>query len=511
MLAKVLSAGNALLIAAITLTGVLTYRVARDAVRRELVAAGGTTVSHFARANALEWLDEQEGKLNLRLRAQKLLDSDPDGGIVAAYLLDKDGAPMLALGAPAESLPPLPKSFAKTPVTLDARTKGTIDIAAPVLYSGVQLGVVVLSFDDATIDQAGRQILTRTGWIMAATIALNLLGLAFWMRRLLHPVVSLGKAASEVARGNYTHRIQDTLADDEVGTAARSFNDMCDALELHMRFSNAALVNCIRQGENMERAQTHQLSIIFGDVQGYTTWAEHHSPQDVFQLLSRYYTCFGRITVRRFHGIIDKFMGDGVMAHFGLNARGDEEQYWYVRAALRATIYSQLALRLLSHLIRTVEARQPLAYRFGIATGKSLVGALGAQGVMLDYSPIGNVVNLASRLEGMAPPGGLVIDRFTYIDAGADFLHVEPLGPHQIKGIAQPIELFAVRGFAQAQEIEQMQNFLGGEFFDNALDDGLLVRGTVSEAKRADLRALCQSELQNNPWLPLNDGTARDG
>ena len=88
---------------------------------------------------------------------------------------------------------------------------------------------------------------------------------------------------------------------------------------------------------------------------------------------------------------------------------------------------------------------------------------------MEDFSLIGNVVNLASRLESRAPPGGLVIDRFTHIDAGEDFLDVRDLGRNQFKGFEELIQVFAVRGFADPAETEEMQRFLIEEFFDELL------------------------------------------
>jgi len=319
----------------------------------------------------------------------------------------------------------------------------------------------------------------------------------------LRPVVELGLAAQEFGRGNYAHRLQQRVADDEIGVAARSFNSMCDALELHIRFSNAALVERIHGGIPLDEVREPQLSVLFGDAQGYTQWSQRHQPREIFGTLNRYYTCFGRMAVTKFGGIIDKFMGDGVMAHFGLAARDDSSKLReHVRDALRAAIYVQMLLRILNYGIKTLEGGDPLAHRFGIASGRCLVGAIGAKDIMLDYSIIGNVVNLASRLEGKAPAGGLAIDRFTLLDAEG-FVEVKDAGEQRIKGVDMPISIFLVRGFAEAEETERMRHFLCEEVLEDPQLRETLLTGPDGAKALPKLKEFIQRELADDLHLPV--------
>lgn len=502
---KILLAADLLLVVAVTTTGLATYKAASEALRAEIIAAGKTTASDFATVNALEFLDEVSGKMNLELRLKQLVRTAGEERIASAVLLDRAGAPLAFAGAAAEDIDPAPLTALRAPALLEGRSE-LFRIAAPVRYDQVHLGSVVFDLSDARIRQAAKTILAQSASIIAVAIVINALVLMVMMRVLMRPVAQLSKAAESFARGDFGQRITATLADDEVGSAARSFNDMADALALHMRFSNAALVERIRSGQGTDEPQEHQLTIAFGDAQGYTHWTQRRDPVEVFSTLTRYFTCIGRITVHELHGIIDKFMGDGVMAHFGLlrsTSASTTTNPADVRNALRAIIYSQVALRVLSHAIRTFEGREPLTYRFGIASGRCMVGAVGARGVMLDYSLIGPVVNLASRLEAKAPAGGLIIDRFTRIDSGPDFLDVVDAGQQQIKGIERPIQLFVARGFAQREEVERMQAFLVERFFDEALLDEVILAGAATPENRAAIRSFLRREIEERPTLPL--------
>jgi class 3 adenylate cyclase len=502
---KVVAVVSTMLIAAVAVTGALTYKVSRDLLRAEIIAAGRGAVADFATTNTLDFLDEKAGRLNLNLRAEQLLrGASGKSRVVGVHVYGRDTA-LIAKAGKDTIVGPKSEALAHLEGSrVVAQTEDGIAIAAPVVYGGVRLGTVVFDFSAEMYSSVVTEILIRSIVIVTTLMALSAICLIILLKRLLRPVVELGEAAEQFALGDYSHRIDVKLSGDEVGRAARSFNNMLDALELHMRFSNGALVDRIRHG-GTDEAREYQLTVAFGDAKDYTSWSQQRTPPEVFQTLSRYFTVIGRITVLRFHGIIDKFIGDGVMTHFGLlrdrrdPRTADPES---VRDALRAIITTQLAIRVLSQAIRAYDKGVPLAYRFGIASGRCLVGAVGARDVMLDYSVIGNVVNLASRLEHLAPPGGLLIDRFTHIDAGEGFVDVLDGGKQTIKGVNVPIQVFYVRGLADPRELAQVRSFLLDTFFDDDTLDGLMLTGRSSHETRAGLRDFLARELEERPGLP---------
>jgi len=501
-LAKVLLLNVAISLVAVGTTGVLTYRSARAAMRREAEAYGKSLVASFAKTNTMEWLDASTGPLNLKLRLTGLVEQDR-ARLLAAYALDRHGLVIASVG---DTAPPQGATLA-APATDALSVLSDADsttVVAPVVYDRLTLGWVGFKFSANVFAGAGRRILGSSALIIAVSSVLNLALLTVLLRRLFRPLVALARGAQQFARGNYGYRLPEPRVADEIGVAARSFNAMCDAIELHMRFSNKALIERIHRGDAVDDVNEYQLSVVFGDAQSYTPWSQRHKPKEIFASLNRYYTCFGRITVERFGGIIDKFMGDGVMAHFGLGVTDDVRLH--VRNALRATVYLQLLLRVLSYAIRGIEGGEPLTHRFGIASGRCLVGAIGAKDTMLDYSLIGNVVNLASRLEGKSVPGGLAIDRFTYLDAGEGFLLAEDAGEQMIKGVAKPIRVYLVRGFADPGETERMRQFLSEELLEDAyLREAIL--GPVSDAPaRNKVRDFVLRNVVDTPFLPVQPG-----
>ncbi len=505
LLAKVMLVVNSVLIVAVTATGLSTYRVARDALREEVFTSGRLAVSDFARSNALEFLDPEKGPIELQLRLGQLISDEGPSRLVAAYALDRAGEVISHSGQ--SIVLPTREILSLASDEVVHSSDRAIIVATPVTYDEVVLGHIAFAFDGAMISEAGTTILIQVLVVIVAFILLNLLGLWLVIRGLLKPVEQLGQAAEALAGGDYEHPLPTNLSQDEIGRAARSFENMRDALTVHMRFSNAALVNRIREGRVVDEGDEHQLSVVFGDAVGYTAWSQNLPPRVIFSTLSRYYTCIGRIMVGRCGGIIDKFIGDGVMIHFGLMGGDGPAQptdavaLEHVRSALRGVIYSQIGLRALAYAIERFENRPSLLYRFGMASGRCLVGPFGARDIMLDYTLIGNVVNLAARLEYLAPPGGLLIDRFTRLDSGEHFLQVEDGGIQRVKGSEIPVQVFHALDFAHAEEHERMRAYLLDELMDDEFIASVILGGNDDPAKIEEIRSFLEREVRKRPPL----------
>ncbi|MFW6369500.1 MAG: adenylate/guanylate cyclase domain-containing protein [Myxococcota bacterium] len=506
LLAKVLLAVNFVLVVAVASTGVSTFSVARDAMREGVITSGKRSVEDFARGSTLEFLDPDRGPLDIELRLRGLVSDASEHRPLAAYAVDREGKIIASAGS--SVLLPIDEIRALTTSAVVESPTGSIVVGTPVTYDEVVLGYIAFAFDNAMIAEAGTTIVIQVVVVVLAFLLANVLLLWLLVRRLLRPVVQLGEAAEALASGDYTHPLPENLPEDEIGRAARSFENMRDALTVHMRFSNAALVERIRTGRLVDEGDEHQLSVVFGDAAGYTAWSQNRAAQEVFSTLSRYYTCMGRIMVDHCGGIIDKFIGDGVMLHFGLMRQRSQVDRSpavvreHVQAALRGACYSQIALRALSHALERFQGRDSLRYRFGIASGRCLVGPFGARDVMLDYSLIGNVVNLAARLEALSPPGGLIVDRFTYVDAGEGFLEVESGGIQRVKGVEMPIQVFFVKGLAGENERKRMRDYLLEELFDDEFVSGVILDGDDDAEKMASIRSFLEAEIDGGASLP---------
>lgn len=170
------------------------------------------------------------------------------------------------------------------------------------------------------------------------------------------------------------------------------------------------------------------ISVIFADLQGFTSFSEVHSPQEVTRMLNAYFTAAIPPIVEQFGGQIDRLIGDAVMATFNLS--GDQPDH------ARRAAGAALALQAATGAVADAQPGWP-RFRAGINTGVASVGVVGTGGGRT-YTVIGDVVNVAARLEAAAPVGGVVISADTL--AGLSGASTDPLGMLPVKGRAEPVE-----------------------------------------------------------------------
>jgi class 3 adenylate cyclase/tetratricopeptide (TPR) repeat protein len=180
-----------------------------------------------------------------------------------------------------------------------------------------------------------------------------------------------------------------------------------------------------------------QVTVLFADVAGFSTLAERLEPEDVHTLMDG---CFDILTqqVHAYEGTINQFTGDGIMALFGAPIAHED----HAVRALHAALGIQAAMQAYSH---TVQQRwgMPFQMRLGLNTGTVVVGRIGDD-LRMDYTAQGDTVNLAARMQQMAPPGAIWVAEATYRAAGATF-EWQVLAPMTVKGKATPVAVYALR------------------------------------------------------------------
>lgn len=175
---------------------------------------------------------------------------------------------------------------------------------------------------------------------------------------------------------------------------------------------------------------TREISVLFADLQGFTTFSEQHSPGEINEMLNEYFASAVPPVVERFGGQVDRIVGDALMATF--NTRGDQPDH-AVRAARAA-----LAIQRVTGDVARQHPGWP-RFRVGVNTGEAVVGVLGTAGGRT-FTAIGDAVNLAARLEGAAPVGGVVIGAETA--RRLPMAQLEPMGPIHVKGKAESVEVY---------------------------------------------------------------------
>ncbi|RME98236.1 MAG: hypothetical protein D6768_17820 [Chloroflexi bacterium] len=180
--------------------------------------------------------------------------------------------------------------------------------------------------------------------------------------------------------------------------------------------------------------ERRHVTVMFADISGFTALSEKLDPEEVRSLIN---ACFERLgaAIDRYHGTIDKFIGDEIMALFGapLAHENDPER------ALRAALDMMTALDAFNHE-NAHQLPQPLALHFGINTGLVIAGGIGTARRQ-DYSVMGDTVNLAARLEDLSEAGQILVGQTTY-RLTAPLFDFEPLPPVRVKGKQQPVQVY---------------------------------------------------------------------
>jgi adenylate cyclase len=181
------------------------------------------------------------------------------------------------------------------------------------------------------------------------------------------------------------------------------------------------------------RHRSQNVSVLFSDLAGFTSFSDRSSADEVAGLLSTYYEIAAPLVSRKFRGDIEKFMGDGMMATF--NSRGDQPDH-----ALRA---ARAGLALQAEIGRLADQHPGWPrLRVGVNSGQAVLRELGGHG-HIAYSAIGDTVNLGARLEGKAPIGKVMIGAETYRQL-PDGAVVEAMSRVVVKGKQAAVEAYVL-------------------------------------------------------------------
>ena len=213
-----------------------------------------------------------------------------------------------------------------------------------------------------------------------------------------------------------------------------------------------------------EDVERRQLTVLFCDLVGSTEMSEKLDPEDLREVMRQYHdTVAGAVT--DFDGHVAKLLGDGVLAYFGWPHAHEAQAEMAIRAALDSVV-----------AVGGLEvAGAPLAARAAIATGPVVIGDMIGKMAHEHGAVVGSTPNLAARLQDLARPGEVVIDEATRHLAGGSFL-LEDGGEHRLKGFADPIMIWRVKGAARTDSRFDALHGAGlTEFVGRTHEIGLLV------------------------------------
>jgi adenylate cyclase len=317
-----------------------------------------------------------------------------------------------------------------------------VSAVAPIRDSkGRVVAVLEVDRDLSLLSRERRVWLRRVVTLGAVGLVLGVLLAWAVARSVTWHLRELTLATAAVSEGKYDTQVHATSRD-EVGVLARAFNLMLKGLRERLEMLRFVprhareVISLAAHGDAARgeafRAQRHERVVMFSDIRGFTTLSNELSPETNLQMLNIYLRAEAEI-VERHGGIIDKFIGDAVMAVFD---RADRHQ-----AAAQAALDIQSTL---AQLNAQGAFERPIQVGIGIAGGDIVIGAVGYE-QRVELASIGPVVNLASRLTGLAGPGEVVVSEMFCQRTGSIFTF-EPRPPAKLKGFAEPQAHFILRG-----------------------------------------------------------------
>ncbi len=295
-----------------------------------------------------------------------------------------------------------------------------------------------------------RRMGITAGGLALAILALNFL-LGHWLTR---PIRTLIEGVHRIGKGDMKHRVA-VGSRDEIGDLAGALNAMTDDLEgLRARereqdrvrddlsrYLPAEVVERVASGAEplaLGGSKRHVV-VLFADVVGFTRLTQKLPPEQVVGLLNELFTYLTDIVFTN-GGMVDKFVGDCVMAVWGV--RGERDTKRDVDQAL-ATAEAMMSWLAVGNARWKGKYGVEIQLGTGIHAGEAVVGNLGSDRRM-EFTVIGDTVNLASRLESIAPPDTVLVSADVRALA-ADYYDFDPVGERVLKGRDRPMEVFAFR------------------------------------------------------------------
>lgn len=303
---------------------------------------------------------------------------------------------------------------------------------------------IVSSVDKETALLAVRRLARRNILITLAALFFSIMVIYLFAKTLTSPVKKLVAASKRVVDGEYKLNLK-SKSKDEIGVLTNSFVSMAEGLEEREKmkeafgkFVNEQIADMAMKGEIKLGGERKDVTIFFSDIRSFTAISESMQPEQVVEFLNEYMTAMVDC-VNETHGIVDKYIGDAIMAVWGtpISHGNDAEN------AVNGALMMRESLRKFNEG-RGGEGKPIIKIGCGINTGPVLAGQIGSSSRM-EYTVIGDAVNLASRVEALNKPFGtdVLITSDTYARV-KDIFDVEPMKKIKVKGKKDPQQIYAV-------------------------------------------------------------------
>ncbi|WP_319406410.1 adenylate/guanylate cyclase domain-containing protein [uncultured Desulfosarcina sp.] len=448
---------GALLIVTVTIVSFSYFIINKQKAQlfNQTVTVGTVSLNYFVNNARIPLIDDDILSLNTLIKEATATEglryavvTDIRGLIRAHTDVDRIGT---AFTSPAPVSPPVTRGDISYFSFIAGSGEKILNLTRDVVFQDKIVGAVrvgvSLDFIEHLVDREKGPILFMTLVMMTVGLAIAVfLGIRF-----SRPISQLVAATEAIGKGDYRHRVE-LNRQDELGNLATAFNQMGEELFRHTLTRQSfgkyvgedVLEMILADPEKMWlKGHKNKATILFADIRGFTAYAEDREPELVVEMLNTYFEIATR-AILDYGGYVDKFIGDCVLGVFGVPVFRKD----HVERAVRA------ALDLMDQLHRSSINGNPLlsSVGIGIHTGPIVSGNIGSQ-VKMEYTVIGDTVNLASRLSGLAAPGEVLVTNAVH-DRLRGLVGVEPAGTRTIKGKIAPVETFRVTSIEQRAHVK---------------------------------------------------------
>jgi adenylate cyclase len=330
--------------------------------------------------------------------------------------------------------------------------------------------VVITSIEYNKIFEGLAATTRRNIFLTIAVLSISVIFIWFFSKTISIPLRSLASAARQIEGGKFDLNLH-SKARDELGVLTNSFGKMCSALNIFGRFTNKDIAIKAMRGQIKPGGQPKHGTVFFSDIREFTAKSENftkffgaEASDKIVFWLNQYFTQMVDC-VEKTNGCVDKFIGDAVMAHWGTaNSAGTPRMDAF--NCVKAALMMRKALYFMNCERKAGDPSNPsIRIGCGINSGVVTAGQLGSD-VRMEYTVIGDPVNLASRIEALTKPLGadILISEDTWKLVGDKFI-TEEMPSVSVKGKAKPVRIFAVVNFAGEvkgpQSLDEVRSLLG--------------------------------------------------
>jgi len=318
----------------------------------------------------------------------------------------------------------------------------------------------------------------RNIFLMMIIVTIAILIVYFFGKSLTTPLVELVYASEKIKTGDYHVSIRPSTHD-EIGDLTYSFIQMGKGLEEREKmkdafgkFVNEELAEQVLKGGIHLGGERKMAAVFFSDIRSFTAISEKLEPEEVVEFLNDYMTRMVKC-VNDTKGMVDKYIGDAIMAEWGVPVSHGNDTEHAVNAAL---LMRQSLIDF--NKGRGGDKKPVIKIGCGINSGPVLAGQIGSEDRM-EYTVIGDAVNLASRIEGLNKPFGtdILISQDSY-DLVKDIFAVEKMAPIRVKGKSEPQQIYAVLGRfddpTRPKTLNEVRDLLGIEHKELPTDTSAL-------------------------------------